>query len=77
LLNLADVLRLQKKLDRSAEMYQRGLAIVTSAWGPNDPRLAPWLDGYVSVLRNQKEFAEAARLEIQATRIRVTKTLRN
>jgi tetratricopeptide (TPR) repeat protein len=76
-LNLADVLRLQKRLDPSAEMYQRGLDIVTSAWGPNDPRLASWLDGYVSVLRDQKEFAKAARLEIQATRIRVTKTLRN
>ena len=58
-------------------MYKRGLAIVTSVWGANDPRLAPWLDGYVSVLRDQNEFAEAARLEIQATRIRVTKTLRN
>ena len=67
LLTLADVLRLQKKPDASAEMYKRDLAVATSAWGANDPRLAPWLDGYVSVLRNQKEFAEAARLELQAT----------
>jgi tetratricopeptide (TPR) repeat protein len=76
-LNLADVFRLQKKREASAEMYKRGLAIVTAAWGPYDARLAPWLDGYVIVLRDQKEFAEAAKLEIQATRIRVTQTIKN
>jgi len=41
LLTLADVLRLQKKPDASAEMYKRDLAVATSAWGANDPRLAP------------------------------------
>jgi hypothetical protein len=75
LLNLADVLRLEKKPEASGELYKRGLAIVTTAWGPNDPRLAPWLDGYVSVLREEKDFAEAGRLEIQATRIRVAQSL--
>ena len=67
LLTLADVLRLQKKPDASAEMYKRDLAVATSAWGRTILVWLQWLDGYVSVLRDQKEFAEAARLELQAT----------
>jgi tetratricopeptide (TPR) repeat protein len=75
LLNLAEVFRLEKKLEPSGKMYKRGLTIVIAAWGSEDSRLAPWLDGYASVLRQQEEFAEAARLEAQATRLRVTQTL--
>jgi tetratricopeptide (TPR) repeat protein len=75
LLNLADTLRLEKKLQSSADMYQRGLAIVTSAWGNEDGRLPPWLEGYATVLREHQEFTEAARLEMQSTRIRVNQIL--
>jgi tetratricopeptide (TPR) repeat protein len=75
-LNLADVFRLQRNLESAAAAYKRGLAIAISAWGPEDVRLAPWLDGYVSVLRDRKEFAEAAKLEAQATKIRVTEIRR-
>jgi hypothetical protein len=80
LLNLAEVYRAQKKPQPAAQLYRRGLDIEIAAWGREDVRLAPWLEGYARVLREQQEFAEAARLEAQATRIRVTsltKTLKN
>jgi tetratricopeptide (TPR) repeat protein len=76
LLNLADVFRLEKKIDQSGKLYKRGLEIAIAAWGSDDVRLAPWLEGYASVLRAQQDFAEAGRLEAQATRLRVTQILR-
>jgi tetratricopeptide (TPR) repeat protein len=75
LLNLGDVLSFEKKFELSAKMYQRGLAVAYVAWGPQDARLAPWLDGYANVLRQQQHFAEAERVEAQATKLRVTQIL--
>jgi tetratricopeptide (TPR) repeat protein len=75
LLNLAEVYRLQKKLEQSQETYKRGLAVVLSAWCPRDLRLPRWLDAYAAVLRGQQDFAEAAKIEAQATGIRVARLL--
>lgn len=76
LLNLGEVYRLEKKLDQSRDMFQRGLAAVTSAWGPNDPRLAQWMESLAGVLRAKEDFAGAEELEIRATRIRVLHAIR-
>jgi tetratricopeptide (TPR) repeat protein len=77
LLNLADVYRLEKKFDQSEQVYNRGLAVVVSAWGARDPRLLRWLDGYAMVLRARQNYAEAGKLETQATGIRVAHAMSN
>jgi tetratricopeptide (TPR) repeat protein len=76
LANLGDLYRTQKRLAESAVIYGRGLEILVKAWGPDDQRLLDWLERYVQVLRAREDYAEAARLDLQATRIRVTHTLR-
>ena len=76
LLNLAEVYRLEKKLDQARDTFQRGLAAVTLAWGPNDPRLPQWMETLAGVLRAEEDFAGAEALEIRATRIRVLHTIR-
>ena len=76
LLNLAEVYRLQKKMDPARETYQRGLAAVTAAWGPNDARLPQWMEKLAAVLREEQDYAGAEELEIRATRIRVLHTIR-
>jgi tetratricopeptide (TPR) repeat protein len=76
LLNLAEVYRLEKKMDQARDTYRRGLAGVTSAWGPNDARLPQWMEKLAAVLREQQDFAGAEELEIRATRIRVTHSIR-
>jgi len=76
LLNLAEVYRLEKKTDQARDTYRRGLAGVTSEWGPNDARLPKWMEKLAAVLREQQDFAGAEELEIRATRIRVTHSIR-
>ena len=76
LLNLAEVYRLEKKLDQAGDTFQRGLVAVTLAWGPNDPRLPQWLETFAGVLRAKEDYAGAEALEIRATRIRVLNTIR-
>jgi tetratricopeptide (TPR) repeat protein len=76
LLNLAEVYRLEKKMDQARDTYRRGLAGVTSEWGPNDARLPKWMEKLAAVLREQQDFAGAEELEIRATRIRVIHAIR-
>jgi tetratricopeptide (TPR) repeat protein len=71
LANLADVLRLEHRMDESEPLYRRGLAILTRSWGPEDRRLLGWLEAYAGLLRSRQNFADAARLDMQAMRIRV------
>jgi len=61
----------------AAELYSRGIRILATAWGMDDPRLLPWLDTYSRLLHAREEYAEAERVRLQATRIRVVNTLRN
>ena len=76
LLNLAEVYRLEKKLDQARDTFQRGIAAVTLAWGPNDPRLVQWMESLAGVLRAKEDYAGAEELEIRATRIRVLHAIR-
>jgi tetratricopeptide (TPR) repeat protein len=76
LANLGEVYRLEKRLPESRESFARGLKLLTAAWGQFDPRLLAWLTSYVSVLRASEDYAEAEKLDIQATRIRVDEARR-
>ena len=76
LANLADIYRIEKRLEESDHTYRRALGILDAAWGPNDPRLLDWLQGYALVLRAREDYAEAAKVDQQAMRIRVAHSLR-
>ncbi len=69
--NLAELLHRQGRIEESEPRFRRGLAILSAAWGSDSPRLLPWLEDYVAVLRSRQDFAEAERVQLQATRIRV------
>jgi tetratricopeptide (TPR) repeat protein len=69
--NLAEVLRLRRKTAEAEEHYRAGLRILTRAWGPEDARLLEWLGPYAGVLRAREDYAEAARADMQAMKIRV------
>ncbi len=71
LANLADVLRLEHRAEEAESFYRRGLAILTQSWGPEDRRLLGWLESYAGLLRSRQNFADAAKLDMQAMRIRV------
>ena len=58
---MGDVFRLEKRLPESRESYERGIAILVAAWGPDDWRLLTWLDNYASVLRAVAEYTKAER----------------
>ena len=74
--NLGEVRRAQRRWKEAALAYQKGLEILRSAWGPEDQRLLKWLERYAAVLRSSEEYAEAARQDMQAMRIRVANALR-
>jgi tetratricopeptide (TPR) repeat protein len=76
LASLGEAYRLEKRIPESREKFERGIKILNAAWGPLDPRLVTWLDKYASVLRAAEEYTEAAKLESQATHIRVLEARR-
>ena len=76
LVNLGAVYRLQKRPAESAQAFEKGVAILIHNWGPDDARLAGWLEQYALVQRAREEYAAAAKLDMEATRIRVLHTLR-
>jgi tetratricopeptide (TPR) repeat protein len=71
LANLGDVLRMEHRTEESEPFYRRGLAILTQSWGPEDRRLLAWIESYAGLLRSRQNFADAAKLDMQAMRIRV------
>jgi len=76
LANLGDVLRLERRAAESDARYKEGLDILDKAWGMEDPRLLAWLDSYAGVLRSEENFADAAKVDMQAMKIRVKASLR-
>jgi tetratricopeptide (TPR) repeat protein len=71
LVNLGEVLRLEKKTVEAEDRYRAGLEILTRAWGPDDVRLLAWLGPYAGVARAREDYAEAAKADMQAMKIRV------
>ncbi len=69
--NLGEVLRLERKPEEAEVRYREGLEILTRAWGPEDVRLLAWLGPYAGVARAREDYAEAAKADMQAMKIRV------
>jgi tetratricopeptide (TPR) repeat protein len=76
LANLGQVWFLEHRVAESVTVYRQGMEILESNWGPENPRLLPWLDDYARVLHASEEFGEAERVRLRATRIRVAEVLR-
>jgi len=74
--NLADVYRMQGRLEESEAAYRKALRMLEQAWGPESLQLLPTLLAYSQVLRARQEYAEAEALEVRSTRIRVALALR-
>ncbi len=51
------------------------MSILTQAWGPENPQLLATLQWYEAVLRARQEYAEAERVEVRSTKIRVAEAL--
>ncbi len=75
--HLANVYRLQGRLDESEQLYRQALNILAVAWGPENPQLLATLQSYEAVLRARQEYAEAESVEVRTTKIRVVQALRN
>lgn len=74
---LAEVYRREGRWVESVTLYRKALEVLEQSWGSQNPRLLGTLESYSAVLRANEDFAEAARIDAQAMRIRVTRALRN
>jgi tetratricopeptide (TPR) repeat protein len=74
--NLGEVYRAMKDYERATPLYTKGLRILESAWGAEDPRLIPKLERYSELLRAQEQYAEAETVQVRQMRIRVKQALR-
>jgi tetratricopeptide (TPR) repeat protein len=74
---LANIYRLEGRLDESESLYRRALQILDRAWGPTDPRLFNVLESYEAVLRARQDYAEAESVQVRSTKIRVGEALRD
>lgn len=74
---LAEVYRREGRWEESAMFYREALQALERSLGPENPRLLATLEAYTLVLRARQEYAEAARMDAWAMKIRVTQALRS
>ena len=68
--NLAALYRAQGRFTEAEPLYQRSLAIVERALGPEHPHMATSLENYAILLRQTARADEAERMEARANAIR-------
>ncbi len=68
--NLAGLYQAQGKYAEAEPLYQRSLAIMEKALGPDHPDVATSLENYAALLRQTARADEAARVEARAKAIR-------
>jgi hypothetical protein len=66
----------QRRFADTARLYHRALPLRERALGAEHLKLAETLEHYAGVLRKLQEYAEAEKVEIRATGIRVRKAVR-
>jgi tetratricopeptide (TPR) repeat protein len=76
LLNLAALYIAEHRFADAAPLFKRALPLREAALGPLNPKLADAIESYAMVMRKLEEYAEAEKLQAQATRIRVRTALR-
>jgi tetratricopeptide (TPR) repeat protein len=72
---LAEVYRREGRWEESVTLYREALEVLERNWGSQNPRLLGTLDSYSAVLRAREDYAEAARIDALAMKIRVTQAL--
>ena len=77
LARLAEVYLRKSQFDQSETLYHRALQILEQAWGAENPLLLPLLENYSVVLRSQNNYADAAKVDARAMKIRVKQALRS
>jgi tetratricopeptide (TPR) repeat protein len=75
--SLAELYRREGRFEESETLYRKALQILELNWGPENPQLLSMLDSYSLVLRTRQEYAQAASIDMQAMKIRVTQALRS
>ncbi len=68
--NLAELYSAQDHYAEAEPFYQRALAIVEKALGPEHPHVATTLENYAALLRETARADEAERMEARAKAIR-------
>ncbi len=68
--SLAELYRAQGKYTEAEPLYQRALAIVEKALGPEHPQVATVLGNYAALLHKLNRDAEADKMEARAQAIR-------
>ncbi len=68
--NLAGLYEAQGHYAQAEPLYQRALAIVEKALGPEHPDVAQSLENYAALLRQTARADEAERMEARAKAIR-------
>jgi tetratricopeptide (TPR) repeat protein len=68
--NLAELYRVQAKYAQAEPLYQRALAILEKALGPEHPNVAAVLENYAALLHKLNQDAEADKMEARAQAIR-------
>ena len=74
--NLGNLYGSEGRNQEAIPYYRRALATLEATFGPNSPRLIPWLNSYAIVLRRTEDYAEAEQAETQALGIQVRNALR-
>ena len=67
----------QSKYAEAEPLYQRSLAIVEKALGPEHPDVAKSLEDYAGLLRATGRVSEAAKMEARAKAIRAKHAQKN
>ncbi len=75
LLNLAALYIAERRFAETAPLYKRAIALREKAFGPDHPQLAKTLANYAAVLRKIEDYAEAEKVQVRATGIRVRMAL--
>ncbi len=68
--NLAELYHNQGRYAKAEPVFERALAIVDKALGPDHPNVATSLENYATLLRKTGRTTEAANLVAQAKAIR-------
>ena len=68
--NLAELYQAQGRHAKAKPLYERALAILEKALGPEHPQVAISLENYASLLRNMGRPEEGVPLESRARAIR-------
>jgi len=66
----------ERRYSEAVRLYRRALPMRDRTLGGDNPKFAESLENYATALRETEDYAEAEKVEVRATRIRVRTALR-